>query len=76
MNNYLNANELAALVGCRPNSYACMKRWLTRNGWPFVTSISGFPTVSRASHDALMAGATPQVAKAKARAEPNFAALA
>lgn len=74
--NYLSAAELADLVGCRENSYACMKRWLTRNHWPFVVSISGFPTVSRACHDALMAGAAPQATKAKVRAEPNFRALA
>lgn len=76
MNNYLNASELAALVGCRPNSYACMKRWLTRNGWPFVTSISGFPTVGRPYHDARMAGEVPGKGKAKVRVEPNFGALA
>lgn len=74
--NYLSAAELANLVGCKENSYACMKRWLTKNGWPFMVSISGFPNVGRAFHDAKMAGENTSKGKTKVRVEPNFAALA
>jgi hypothetical protein len=76
VNNYLTAPELAALIGCRENSYACMRRWLERNRWPFVRSITGFPTVARSFHDSMMAGAEPEIARKKIRVEPNFAALA
>lgn len=76
MSNYLAGAEIAGLIGCRANSYACMRRWLTRNKWPFETSLSGFPIVGRAYHDARMAGEAPGKGKAKVRVEPNFAALA
>lgn len=56
MSAYLSADELADLIDCQPYSFACMKRWLTKNGWPFVENIRGFPKVSRAYHDARMMG--------------------
>lgn len=76
MNNYLSAVELAALVGCQQNSYACMRRWLERGKWPFEKSISGFPKVSRSYHDARMSGANPAQIKTEGRVAPNFSALA
>lgn len=27
MSAYLSADELASLIGCKPNSRACMRRW-------------------------------------------------
>lgn len=76
MNNYLTAMELASLIGCRENSFACMRRWLTRNNWPFVPTITGFPTVARSYHDARMTGAATGGTHIKVRIEPNFKALA
>jgi len=71
---YLSAPELAGLIGCRENSFACMKRWLTKHGWPFEVSLSGFPKVAKAYHDARMSGTVTAEAPDR-RAGPNFAAL-
>ena len=46
-----------------------MKRWLDKNGWPYVVTISGFPKVSLAYHDARMNGGINSVA---VEIEPNF----
>jgi len=70
---YLTAGELADLIECESNSFACMRRWLDRNAWPYAKSITGFPKVSRAYHDARMSGASPQATELEF--EPNFAAL-
>lgn len=75
MNGYLSASELSVLVGCQANSFACMRRWLTRNKWPFEVSNNGFPVVARAYHDARMSGETMGVKNVKVRVEPNFRAL-
>jgi hypothetical protein len=76
MSNYLSSAELAELVDCQPNSFACMRRWLDRGKWPYETSAVGFPKVSRRYHDARMSGVAPSAsATAPARTEPNFAAL-
>lgn len=72
--NYLTATELAELIGCKQNSYSCMVRWLKSNGWPFVVKISGFPSVSRAYHDAHMSGTVIGESEKK-DTEPNFDAL-
>jgi hypothetical protein len=57
---YLTPQQLADLIDCAPTSYACMKRWLTRNDWPYVVGLSGLPKVSVAYHDArLSGGSTP-----------------
>lgn len=53
---YLSSDQLADLIDCAPNSFACMRRWLERNDWPFATSISGFPKVSKAYHDSRLSG--------------------
>ncbi|MBG7619365.1 DUF4224 domain-containing protein [Herbaspirillum sp. AP02] len=71
---YLSAAELASLIGCRPNSLACMKRWLTKNGWPYVENIRGFPQVWRRYHDARMSGEA-DLGEVPSRTEPDFAAL-
>jgi len=74
MSSYLTAPELAQLVGCKENSFACMRRWLTRNGWPFAESRSGLPIVSKAYHDARMVGETLQ--SVPAAIEPDLSAFA
>lgn len=81
MSIYLTTPELAELVGCKPRSHACMKRWLERNHWPFAVNIAGVPLVAREYYDARMTGTTPPAAhprhsRAAAEHEPNFDALA
>ncbi|KGB99766.1 DUF4224 domain-containing protein [Burkholderia cepacia] len=80
MSLYLTTSELAELVGCKPRSHACMKRWLERNHWPFAVNIAGVPLVAREYYDARMKGTAPQATNARrprgiAEQEPNFAAL-
>lgn len=75
MMGYLSSFELATIVGCKPNSFACMRRWLARNSWPFEVSINGFPVVSRSYHDARMSGENSAGTMVKPRIEPNFRAL-
>ena len=70
MSSYLSAPELSDLIGCRPNSFACMRRWLDKNGWPYVVNRIGLPIVSRAYHDARLTGQAPQVGGPTI--EPNF----
>jgi len=72
MSRYLTADELAELIGCAPTSFACMRRHLARNGWPFEPNLRGFPQVSREYHDARMAGSVPAVATIEHGEEPDF----
>ena len=55
---YLNAHKLAELISCEPNQYATMKRWLTKNNWPFEVDRRGFPKVFQRYHDDRMSGKT------------------
>lgn len=71
-NTYLTAAELAELIGCAPTSFACMRRYLARNNWPFEPNIRGFPQVSRAYHAARMSGLAAPVAQQCADVEPDF----
>lgn len=75
VNNYLSAEELAALIGCAPNSFACMRRYLQRNSWPFEPNLRGFPRVSRIYHDARMSGVLQQPHAANG-VEPDFSMFA
>ncbi|WP_412021925.1 DUF4224 domain-containing protein [Burkholderia cepacia] len=77
MSLYLTTAELGELVGCKPRSHACMKRWLERNHWPFAVNIAGVPLVAREYYDARMNGTAPSARRSRAAApyEPNFAAL-
>ena len=76
MNRYLTRDELAELVGCKPSSLACMKRWLTRNGWAHAVNIAGVPIVARECYMARTLGATASPATADVpEVEPDFAAL-
>lgn len=72
MNRYLTAPELAELIGCSPHSFACMRRYLSRNNWPFEPNLRGFPQVSREYHDARMAGSAPASAIDDQGTEPDF----
>ena len=72
MSRYLTADDLAELIGCAPTSFACMRRYLTRNNWPFEPNLRGFPQVSREYHDARLAGSTPPGATTEEGEEPDF----
>jgi hypothetical protein len=71
---YLTADELADLIGCKPNQRVAMAEWLKKNRWPHVLDRNNFPKVSRAFHDAKMGGtSTKEVIKFAD--EPNRAAF-
>lgn len=53
---YLTAPQLAELTGYSVNQYACMRRWLERNRWPYAQDRAGLPKVLRAYHDSRMQG--------------------
>ncbi len=73
MDVYLSCDELAELIGCGPNSYACMRRYLSRHSWPFEPNLRGFPRVSRKYHDARLAGElTAPTVGAATSDEPDF----
>ncbi len=57
MNRYLTRDELAELVGDKPRSLACMKRWLERNQWPYAVNIAGV-RLPRASNTRLACNGT------------------
>lgn len=76
MSRYLTAPELAELIGCSPHSFACMRRYLTRNNWPFEPNLRGFPRVSRAYHDARMSGTAAPGPAPDTAAEPDFTMFA
>lgn len=69
---YLTADDLAELIGCAPTSFACMRRYLERHGWPFEPNLRGFPRVSRAYHDARMSGTAAPGTAPQVDAEPDF----
>jgi hypothetical protein len=74
--NYLSAEELADLIGCAPTSFACMRRYLDRNNWPFEPNLRGFPRVSRAYHDARMSGTSSAATLQDLAVEPDFSMFA
>lgn len=74
MSKFLTRAELAELVGCEPRSLACMRRWLDRNSWPYVTNLTGMPKVDRGFYVDRMRGRVEQT-QTKFEAEPDFAAL-
>ncbi|WP_446903057.1 DUF4224 domain-containing protein [Burkholderia sp. YIM B11467] len=51
MSDYLSADELADLVGCRSNQRAAMVQWLESNRWRFVVDKNGLPKVALAYRD-------------------------
>ncbi|AIO31868.1 hypothetical protein DM39_1481 [Burkholderia cenocepacia] len=74
---YVPRELLAELVGCKPRSLACMRRWLERNHWPHVVNIAGVPLVAHSYFDARMNGTAPPVrfARTANEQEPNFDSL-
>ncbi|HBD33148.1 MAG TPA: hypothetical protein DC084_06090 [Cupriavidus sp.] len=73
---FLTADELADVIGCASNSYACMRRHLARNGVPFIPNLRGFPQVDRSYFEARMRGMAQAVASdTAAEVEPDFSAI-
>jgi hypothetical protein len=72
MSRYLTAAQLAELIGCSPHSFACMRRYLARNNWPFEPNLRGFPQVSREYHDNRMGGSVVAGAVVDQCDEPDF----
>lgn len=73
---YLTASELAEMIACRPNSYACMRRHLERHHVPFIPNLRGFPQVDRQYYDARMSGAAPATPDERTNTEePDFSAI-
>ncbi|MFD1555993.1 DUF4224 domain-containing protein [Paraburkholderia silviterrae] len=73
MATYMTRAELAELVGCEPRSLACMRRWLDRNNWPYVTNLAGVPQVIRQYFIDRMSGRAAPAANTED--EPDFSAL-
>ena len=71
---HLTAEELAEMIGCRANSFACMRRYLDKHRWPYAPNLRGFPKVSRDYYDARMSG-TQQTIDTNTTMEPDFSAL-
>ncbi|MBR8142097.1 DUF4224 domain-containing protein [Burkholderia sp. AU19243] len=74
MSDYLTAEELADLVGCRPNQRSVMSSWLTKNAWPFVVDRSGLPKVLRAYRDRRL-GMRVDVVDGSLESTPNLDAF-
>lgn len=72
---YLSAQELAALVGCKPNRRTAMVSWLEANHWRFAVDRNGLPKVARAYHDRKL-GVTTESKQSKYADEPNLQAFA
>ena len=75
MSNRLSADELAEIVGCRPNQRCRMAAWLRKNHWKHEIDSNGLPIVSRAYHDRKL-GASEGKNQAKYADEPNIKAFA
>ncbi|WP_394853653.1 DUF4224 domain-containing protein [Burkholderia multivorans] len=74
MSDYLTSNQLADLVGCKPNQRTVMSAWLTKNAWPFVVDRSGLPKVLRAYRDQRL-GMKPAAVDAGLESTPNLDAF-
>lgn len=72
MNCYLTADELAAFIGCKPNSYACMRKYLMRHNWPFEPNLRGFPCVLREYYKQRLFGELRGCPTLDLDSEPDF----
>lgn len=73
-NGYMSADELAALIDCKPNQRSKMIAWLTQNRWRFEVGASGLPRVARAYHDKKM-GISDETARSRYAETPNLNAF-
>jgi hypothetical protein len=70
MSDYLTSDELADLVGCKPNQRAAMTHWLRDNHWRFVVDKNGLPKVARVYRDQKL-GLSVESKTTKFDASPN-----
>jgi hypothetical protein len=75
MSDYLTSQELADLIGCKPNQRTLMARWLEDNGWPFVIDRNGIPKVARVYRDRKLGIETADAVSTKYDASPNLEAF-
>jgi hypothetical protein len=75
MSDYLTAQELADLIGCKPNQRTAMNHWLTDNHWRFVVDKNGLPKVAREYRDKKL-GISTDSKPTKFDAAPNLQAFA
>lgn len=73
-NPYLSADELADLVGCKPNQRCRMIAWLTKSRWRFEVGAGGLPRVARAYHDKKM-GISDETTRSRYAETPNLNAF-
>jgi hypothetical protein len=75
MNDYLSAQELAEMIGCKSNQRAAMIHWLEDNHWKFIVDKNGLPKVARAYHDRKL-GVSSEPKQSKYDDAPNLQAFA
>lgn len=71
----LSADELAELVGCKPNQRCRMAAWLSKKHWKYEIDGNGLPIVARAYYERKM-GITEDKTAAKYADAPNLQAFA
>ena len=74
MSKYLTANELAELVGCKPNQRSRMIGWLSSTRWKFEVASTGLPQVARAYYDRKM-GISEETKGSRNAETPNLTAF-
>lgn len=75
MSDRLSANELAELVGCKPNQRCRMAAWLRKNHWKHEVDGNGLPIVMKAYRDRKL-GVTEDKQSTKYADAPNRQAFA
>lgn len=75
MNDYLSSQELADLIGCKPNQRAAMARWLEDHSWMFVIDRNGIPKVARTYRDRKLGIETTTTTSTKYAAGPDLEAF-
>ena len=70
MSERLSANEIAELVGCKPNQRCRMAAWLRKNHWKHEIDSTGLPIVARAYYERKL-GISDEKSKAKYADTPN-----
>lgn len=71
----LSANELADLVGCKPNQRQRMVTWLRRIHWNYEIDVNGLPIVMRSYRDRKL-GLSEEKTLTKYEDKPNLQAFA
>lgn len=74
MSHRLSADELAEIVGCKPNQRCRMAAWLRRHHWKHEIDSTGLPIVARAYYERKL-GITEEKQSAKYADSPNLQAF-